>query len=80
MRGTAGGEVIFNRDFSAPTGEDRFDKSVLPAVMQVRAGGGGGAGRRDWGSVNGVRVGGMEGRTCAVCGWEGEEGTCSVCG
>ena len=36
VRGTAGGEGIFSRDFRGPTGEDRFDKSVLPAVMQVR--------------------------------------------
>ncbi|KAI8464933.1 MAG: splicing factor, Prp19-binding domain-containing protein [Monoraphidium minutum] len=35
-RGTAGGEAIFSRDYSAPTGEDVFDKASLPAVMQVR--------------------------------------------
>lgn len=34
-RATAGGYEIFNRDFSAPTGEDRFDKSLMPKVMQV---------------------------------------------
>ena len=33
---TAGGYDIFKRDFSAPTGEDRFDKAALPKVMQVR--------------------------------------------
>ena len=27
---------IFGRDFSAPTGEDKFDKTILPKVMQVR--------------------------------------------
>ena len=26
---------IFGRDFSAPTGEDKFDKTILPKVMQV---------------------------------------------
>ena len=26
----AGGDAIFTRDFSAPTGEDKMDKSVLP--------------------------------------------------
>ncbi len=26
---------IFRRDFSAPTGEDKFDKTILPKVMQV---------------------------------------------
>lgn len=62
-RGTAGASAIFTRDYSAPTGEDKFDKTQLPAVMQVgrRAmgacaflsglgGGGEGAlGRRFWG-------------------------------
>ncbi len=36
-RGTAGTDGIFARDFSAPTGMDKFDKSLLPKVMQVRA-------------------------------------------
>lgn len=27
---------IFSRDFSAPTGEDKMDRTVLPKVMQVR--------------------------------------------
>jgi len=27
---------IFARDFSAPTGEDKFDKTILPKVMQAR--------------------------------------------
>lgn len=27
---------IFRRDFSAPTGEDKMDKSILPKVMQVK--------------------------------------------
>ena len=26
---------IFRRDFSSPTGEDKFDKTILPKVMQV---------------------------------------------
>jgi hypothetical protein len=38
-RGTANTYQIFARDFSAPTGEDNFDKSQLPAVMQVCVGG-----------------------------------------
>jgi microfibrillar-associated protein 1 len=35
-RDGAGGEEIFKRDFSAPTGEDRMDKTILPKVMQVK--------------------------------------------
>lgn len=36
-RGTAGLDgAVYNRDYSAPTGEDLFDKSTLPEVMQVR--------------------------------------------
>ncbi|GLC61879.1 hypothetical protein PLESTB_001813900 [Pleodorina starrii] len=35
-RGTAGSDSIFTRDFSAPTGMDKFDKSVLPKIMQVK--------------------------------------------
>lgn len=27
---------VYTRDYSAPTGEDKLDKSVLPKVMQVR--------------------------------------------
>ncbi|XP_010420519.1 PREDICTED: microfibrillar-associated protein 1-like isoform X2 [Camelina sativa] len=34
--GSAGTDGIFQRDFSAPTGEDRLDKSILPKVMQVK--------------------------------------------
>lgn len=34
--GTAGGDEIFHRDFSAPTGEDKLDKTILPKVMQVK--------------------------------------------
>lgn len=33
---TAGTDDIFRRDFSAPTGEDRMDKTILPKVMQVK--------------------------------------------
>lgn len=28
---------VYTRDYSAPTGEDKLDKSVLPKVMQVRS-------------------------------------------
>ncbi|KAL2649659.1 hypothetical protein R1flu_017787 [Riccia fluitans] len=35
-RSAAGGEEIFRRDFSAPTGEDKMDKTILPKVMQVK--------------------------------------------
>ena len=31
--GVAG--TITRRDFSAPTGEDKLDKSILPEIMQV---------------------------------------------
>ncbi|KNA17948.1 hypothetical protein SOVF_075320 [Spinacia oleracea] len=34
--GTAGGDEIFHRDFSAPTGDDKLDKTILPKVMQVK--------------------------------------------
>nr|GMD62124.1 microfibrillar-associated protein 1-like [Ipomoea batatas] len=34
--GTAGADNIFSRDFSAPTGEDKLDKTILPKVMQVK--------------------------------------------
>ncbi|KAG6528632.1 microfibrillar-associated protein 1A-like [Zingiber officinale] len=33
---TAGTDDIFRQDFSAPTGEDKMDKSILPKVMQVK--------------------------------------------
>ncbi len=33
----AGGDTIFTRDFSAPTGEDKMDKSVLPKARRARA-------------------------------------------
>lgn len=33
---TAGSDAIYERDFSAPTGEDKMDKSILPKVMQVK--------------------------------------------
>lgn len=34
--GTAGAQPIYTRDFSAPTGEDKMDKTILPKVMQVK--------------------------------------------
>ncbi|MEW5302120.1 MAG: hypothetical protein WDW36_004930 [Sanguina aurantia] len=36
VRGTTGVDSIFARDFSGPTGEDKFDKNLMPAVMQVK--------------------------------------------
>lgn len=36
MAGTAGSDGIYHRDFSAPTGEDKMDKTILPKVMQVK--------------------------------------------
>ncbi|KAL5539030.1 hypothetical protein UlMin_043690 [Ulmus minor] len=33
---TVGTDGIYTRDFSAPTGEDRMDKTILPKVMQVK--------------------------------------------
>lgn len=33
---TVGTDNIFERDFSAPTGEDKMDKTILPKVMQVK--------------------------------------------
>ncbi|XVF56804.1 hypothetical protein PTKIN_Ptkin06aG0149900 [Pterospermum kingtungense] len=34
--GTAGADNIYHRDFSAPTGDDKMDKTILPKVMQVK--------------------------------------------
>ncbi|XP_057954364.1 uncharacterized protein LOC131148580 [Malania oleifera] len=33
---SAGKDGIYTRDFSAPTGEDKMDKTILPKVMQVK--------------------------------------------
>lgn len=33
---SVGKDNIYSRDFSAPTGEDNMDKSILPKVMQVK--------------------------------------------
>ncbi|KAF4356910.1 uncharacterized protein LOC115703169 [Cannabis sativa] len=33
---TAGPDGIYTRDYSAPTGEDKMDKTILPKVMQVK--------------------------------------------
>ena len=46
--GTAGSDEIYKRDFSAPTAEEKFDKSILPAAMQVRKGKFGRAGQTKW--------------------------------
>uniref|UniRef100_A0A7S0WH42 Micro-fibrillar-associated protein 1 C-terminal domain-containing protein n=1 Tax=Chlamydomonas leiostraca TaxID=1034604 RepID=A0A7S0WH42_9CHLO len=35
-RGTTGKDDIFDRDYSAPTGEDNYNKEILPKVMQVK--------------------------------------------
>ncbi|GAX85435.1 hypothetical protein CEUSTIGMA_g12851.t1 [Chlamydomonas eustigma] len=45
-RSSAGGYEIFQRDYSAPTGEDKFDRAILPEVMQVKNFGR--AGRTKW--------------------------------
>ncbi|KAL3702014.1 hypothetical protein R1sor_020036 [Riccia sorocarpa] len=35
-RAVPGTDDVFRRDFSAPTGEDKMDKTILPKVMQVK--------------------------------------------
>ena len=46
----ADGEIseLFSRDFNMPTGEDKMDKSVLPAVLQKRKGTFGKKGNSKW--------------------------------
>ena len=39
---------LLNRDYNMPTGEDKTDKSVLPAVLQKRAGNFGKKGNSKW--------------------------------
>ncbi|XP_074281033.1 uncharacterized protein LOC141605977 [Silene latifolia] len=34
--GTMGSDEIYRRDFSAPTGDDKLNKTILPKVMQVK--------------------------------------------
>ncbi|KAH9602105.1 hypothetical protein KSS87_001854 [Heliosperma pusillum] len=34
--GTMGSHEIYRRDFSAPTGDDKLNKTILPKVMQVK--------------------------------------------
>ncbi|CAO2816086.1 unnamed protein product [Amaranthus hypochondriacus] len=36
LTGTAGFDEIYRRDFSAPTGEDKMNKTILPKSMQVK--------------------------------------------
>lgn len=36
-RTTAGSDAIYRRDYTGATGEDKFDREALPAVMQARA-------------------------------------------
>ena len=39
---------LFSRDYNMPTGEDKMDKSVLPAVLQKRKGEWGRKGNSKW--------------------------------
>lgn len=41
-------EEVLKRDYNMPTGEDKMDKSVLPAVLQKRKGEQGKKGRSKW--------------------------------
>lgn len=45
---------VMHRDYNAPTGEDKFDKEMLPKIMQA-------------GVVSGIYAGGLE-RVCQVAG------------
>jgi len=39
---------VYKRDYNLPTGEDKMDKSVLPAVLQKRRGEFGKRGNSKW--------------------------------
>ena len=49
---TAEQVALLNRDYNMPTGEDKMDKSVLPAVLQKRAGTVGKKGNSKWTHLN----------------------------
>ena len=41
-------QELLNRDYNMPTGDDKMDKSVLPAVLQKRRGEFGKKGNSKW--------------------------------